>query len=74
VPSGVGVRVPSPAPKRTRSLCRDAGYTVKGYLQGLPTLTDTNIPTAVGTNSEDVVLVMNAFHAIRQRGAIGNHG
>lgn len=35
------------------------GYNVVGYLQGLPVITDANMPTAVGTNSEDLVFVVD---------------
>ncbi|SDG95413.1 phage major capsid protein [Klenkia brasiliensis] len=35
-----------------------------GALQGLPTTTDANVPTTVGTNSEDQVLVADTAHAL----------
>jgi len=40
------------------------GFTVKGYLQGLPVVTDANVQTAVGTGPEDIVYVMNTAHAL----------
>jgi len=38
-----------------------SGYNVVGYLQGLPVITDANIPTAVGsaTGGEDLVFVVD---------------
>jgi len=35
-----------------------------GALQGLPTTTDANVPTTVGTNAEDQVLVADTAHAL----------
>lgn len=39
-------------------------YTVVGSIQGLPVTTDANLPTAVGTESEDVVLVLDTTKAL----------
>jgi HK97 family phage major capsid protein len=36
------------------------GLTICGYLQGLPVVTDPNLPSNVGTNLEDVVLVIDS--------------
>jgi hypothetical protein len=35
-----------------------------GSMQGLPITTDANVPTTVGTNSEDLVLVADPRHAL----------
>ena len=35
-----------------------------GFLQGMPVFTSLSIPTTVGTNSEDVVLIMNTRHSL----------
>lgn len=40
------------------------GFTVKGYLQGIPVITDANVQTAVGTGPEDVVYVVNTSHLL----------
>ena len=40
------------------------GFTVKGYLQGLPVITDANVPTAQGTGPEDLVFVVNTDHML----------
>ena len=40
------------------------GFTVKGYIQGLPVITDANTPTAVGTGPEDLVWVVNTAHCL----------
>jgi len=40
------------------------GYAVKGYLQGIPVITDANIPTAVGSGPEDQVIVCNTAHML----------
>lgn len=40
------------------------GFTVKGYLQGIPVITDANVQTAVGTGPEDIVYVVNTDHLL----------
>lgn len=40
------------------------GFTVKGYLQGLPVITDANVPTSVGSGPEDLVFVVNTDHLL----------
>ena len=39
-------------------------YTVKGYLQGLPVITDANMPVAVGAGPEDQIVVCNTAHML----------
>jgi HK97 family phage major capsid protein len=40
------------------------GYVVKGYLQGLPVVTDANVQTAQGSGPEDIVYVANTAHLL----------
>ena len=37
---------------------------VMGYLHGLPVITDANVPTAVGTNSEDMIFVVDTAQTL----------
>jgi len=41
-----------------------SGYVVVGSFAGLPVITDANVPTNVGTNSEDPTLVIDPAHAL----------
>lgn len=43
-----------------------------GSLQGLPMVTDANVPTNVGTNVEDIVTVMDRRHALLWEDGDGN--
>lgn len=51
-------------PQGGSSLVDFSGYTVKGYLQGLPVITDANVPNSVGTGFEDQVIVCNTAHML----------
>ena len=54
----VGVNL-NPGAYGVDSAIATSGYNVVGFIQGLPVVTDFNIPQAVGTNVEDLVFVVD---------------